>query len=73
MAGDAKWKLTAMGYSGVWSATDQVPLRAVESARSAASATSIDRRGQDTPLQPLGRIPAEPRSGVLEATLYGLK
>jgi outer membrane receptor protein involved in Fe transport len=30
-AGDAKLRLTAMGYSGLWNSTDQVPLRAVES------------------------------------------
>ncbi|HYS09993.1 MAG TPA: TonB-dependent receptor plug domain-containing protein [Myxococcales bacterium] len=29
--GDAKWTLTAMGYYGIWNATDQIPRRAVES------------------------------------------
>ncbi|HZR10699.1 MAG TPA: TonB-dependent receptor [Myxococcales bacterium] len=30
-AGEASWAITAMGYYGLWNATDQVPLRAVES------------------------------------------
>ena len=30
-AGEARWAITAMGYSGRWNATDQVPLRAVDS------------------------------------------
>ena len=30
-AGETRWGLTAMGYWGTWNATDQIPLRAVES------------------------------------------
>jgi TonB-dependent receptor-like protein len=30
-AGDGHWGVTAMGYYGVWNATDQIPERAVES------------------------------------------
>src|SRR2546428_224652 len=29
-SGDTRWGVTAMGYYGLWNATDQVPLRAVE-------------------------------------------
>ena len=32
-SGDLRWSLTAMGYFGVWNATDQIPARAVESER----------------------------------------
>ena len=37
-SGDASWAFTAMGHSGVWNGTDQVPLRAVQAGR-------IDRFG----------------------------
>ncbi|MGB4249064.1 MAG: TonB-dependent receptor [Pseudohongiellaceae bacterium] len=31
VSGDTAWSLTAMGYDNTWNATDQIPLRAVES------------------------------------------
>lgn len=37
-SGDAKWDVTAMGYYGVWNASDQIPRRAVDSGQ-------IDRFG----------------------------
>ncbi|HYV66625.1 MAG TPA: TonB-dependent receptor [Myxococcales bacterium] len=40
--GDASWAVTGMGHYGVWNATDQVPLRAVESG-------AIDRFGAIDP------------------------
>jgi len=51
-----------MGYSGLWNGTDQVPLRAVESGQIGRFG-NVDPTtgGKNTPLQPLGGIPAEPR------------
>src|SRR5437870_1964216 len=40
--GDATWGLTAMGYYGLWNATDQIPLRGVASGQ-------IDRFGTIDP------------------------
>jgi hypothetical protein len=74
MAGDAKWKLTAMGYSGVWSATDQVPLRAVESGQIGRFGNIDPTDGGKTHRFSLsGEYQQNLGSGVLEATLYGLK
>ena len=72
--GDATWGLTAMGYYGLWNATDQIPLRGVASGQ-------IDRFGTIDPTtggkthrlslsadyqQNFGR-------GVLQANVYAVK
>jgi hypothetical protein len=73
-AGDAKWKLTAMGYSGVWNATDQVPLRAVESGQIGRFGNIDPTDGGKTHRFSLsGEYQQNLGSGVLEAILYGLK
>jgi outer membrane receptor protein involved in Fe transport len=73
-SGDARWGVTAMAYAGSWDATDQIPLRAVESGE-------IDRFGTVDPTtggrshrfslsgdyrKPLG-------DGVLQANAYAVK
>jgi hypothetical protein len=71
---DATWGITAMAYYGLWNATDQIPLRGVDSGR-------IDRFGAIDPTtggkthrfslsadyqQTLG-------GGMLQANVYGVK
>ena len=73
-AGDAKWGLTAMGYSGVWNATDQIPVRAVESGQ-------IDRLGAIDPttggkthrFSLSGDYQESLGGGVLQANVYAVK
>jgi hypothetical protein len=73
-AGEGNWAVTAMGYYGLWNATDQVPLRAV-------AAGEIDRFGAIDPTTG-GKthrfsLSADYRQdlgdALLQANLYALK
>ena len=60
--GDGKLGVTAMGYDGQWTATDQIPQRAVDAGadRPLRLARSERRRHQPS-LQPFGRLRGECR------------
>jgi hypothetical protein len=73
-SGDAKWGLTAMAYRGLWNATDQVPLRAVQSGQ-------IDRFGSIDPttggrterFSLAGYYRQGLAGGLLQANVYGVR
>jgi hypothetical protein len=70
----ADWNVTAMGYYGVWDATDQIPLRAVESG-------AIDRFGTIDPgsggrthrFSLSASLRQDMAAGVLQANVYAVK
>ena len=64
-----------MGYYGLWNATDQVPLRAVDSGEIDRFGTlDPTERRQHTPVQPLGRLPAAiSATRCLQANLHAVK
>src|SRR5438445_2437368 len=71
---DAKWGVTAMGYYGIWNATDQIPQRAVESGQ-------IDRFGAIDPTDGgkswrfslSGDYQQELGGGLLAANVYAVR
>jgi hypothetical protein len=72
--GEGQWSVTAMGYSGRWNATDQIPRRAVDDG-------SIDRFGAIDPSDG-GRsyrysVSADYQTklsgGQLQTTAYGIR
>jgi outer membrane receptor protein involved in Fe transport len=72
--GDASWDITAMGYSGTWNATDQIPQRAVQSGQ-------IDRFGAIDPsdggksyrFSLSGDYRREVGAGVFQANVYAVR
>jgi outer membrane receptor protein involved in Fe transport len=73
-SGDATWAVTAMGYYGLWNATDQIPLRAVESGQ-------LDRFGAIDPtaggktyrFSLSGEVQRYVGGGSFEAAVYAVK
>jgi outer membrane receptor protein involved in Fe transport len=73
-AGDAKLRLTAMGYSGLWNSTDQVPLRAVESGQIGRFGNIDPTTGGKTHRFSLStEYQQNFGSAVLQAVAYGVK
>jgi hypothetical protein len=73
-SGNARWGVTAMGYYGLWNATDQIPLRS-------AASGEIDRY---SPIDPTdggrtyrfslsGDYQAEAGGGVFQASAYAVR
>ncbi|HWZ70599.1 MAG TPA: TonB-dependent receptor [Casimicrobiaceae bacterium] len=73
-AGDGQWGVTAMGYSGKWNSTDQIPQRAVNSGL-------IDRLGAIDPSDGgrtyryslSGDYQQQVAGGQLQSTAYGIR
>jgi len=73
-AGDAKLRLTAMGYSGLWNGTDQVPLRAVESGQNRPlRQRRPDHGGKTHRFSLSAEYQQNLGSAVLQAVAYGVK
>jgi len=73
-AGDAKTRLTAMGYAGLWNGTDQVPLRAVESGQIGRFGNVDPTTGGKTHRFSLSaEYQQNLGSAVLQAVAYGVK
>ncbi len=73
-AGDAKWRLTAMGYVGLWNATDQIPVRAVESGQIGRYGSIDPTDGGRTHRFSLsGDYQQSLASGLLKVNVYGVK
>jgi hypothetical protein len=73
-SGELKWGVTAMGYHGLWNASDQIPLRAVQSGE-------IDRFGAIDPttggktqrFSLSGDCQQSLGGGLLQANVYGVR
>lgn len=73
-AGGSRWSITAMGYYGLWNATDQIPARAVATGL-------IDRFGAIDPTDGgktsrfslSGDYQQDLGAGILQANVYGVK
>jgi len=73
-AGDAKLRLTAMGYAGLWNGTDQVPLRAVQSGQIGRFGNVDPTTGGKTHRFSLSaEYQQNLGSAVLQAVAYGVK
>jgi hypothetical protein len=73
-AGNSRWSITAMGYYGLWNATDQIPARVVADGL-------IDRFGAIDPTDGgktsrfslSGDYQQDLGAGILQANVYGVK
>ena len=70
----ASWGVTAMGYYGLWNATDQIPLRAVESGEIGRFGAIDPTGGGKTHRFSLsGDYQQDLGNGVLQANVYAVK
>ena len=73
-AGDGRWGVTAMGYYGVWNATDQIPQRAVEEGLiDRFGAIDPTTGGKSSRFSLSGDVVQGLGSGLLEANVYAVK
>jgi hypothetical protein len=72
--GEARWGVTAMGYYGLWNATDQIPSRAVESGQIGRfGAIDATDGGKTHRFSLSGDYQQDLGSGVFQANVYAVK